>query len=139
METAQDELWCRLGDGGRLVLVGGAIVSPLVRKDFRGALNAATAVLAVASLSKAIKAVWHERRPDGEDDKSFPSQHAAECFAAAASLDRQFKDGIGPAAIGLATAVALTRVFGRKHRPADVIAGAGMGITASSLAARLTA
>lgn len=132
MPSEQEEFWCRLGDAGRVLLVGGAVVAPLARRDLRGSFNALTAVLAVAALSKAVKAFWKEPRPNGEDRKSFPSQHAAECFAAAVSLDRQFKDGIGPAAVGLATAVSLTRVFGGKHHAADVIAGAGLGITAAS-------
>src|SRR5690242_18227940 len=135
MGAELDDIWCRLGDGGRVLLVGGALVAPLTKRDFRGGFNALTAILASAAVSKAVKAFWRERRPNGEDNNSFPSQHAAECFAAAVSLDRQFKDGIGPVAIGLATAVSLTRIFGRKHRPPDVIAGAGLGICAGSLAA----
>jgi membrane-associated phospholipid phosphatase len=139
MEGELDDIWCRLGDAGRVLLVGGAVVAPLARRDFRGSFNALTAILATAAVSKAVKAFWHEPRPNGDDSNSFPSQHAAECFAAAVSLDRQFKDAIGPGAIGLAAAVSLTRVFGRKHHPQDVIAGAGMGIAAGSLAARLPA
>lgn len=128
-----------MGDAGRWLLVGGAIVAPLVRRDVRGSLNALTAILATAALTKAIKAFSREPRPNGEDDNSFPSQHAAECFAAAVSLHRRFEEGIGPAAIGVATAVSLTRLFGGKHHPPDVIAGAGMGITAASFARSMPA
>lgn len=137
MPSGKEEAWRRFGDAGRLLLVGGAVLAPLGRRDLRGSFNALTAVLAVAALSKAVKAFWHERRPNGEDENSFPSQHAAECLAAAVSLDRQLGDGLGPAAIGLATAVALSRVFGGKHHAADVIAGAGMGITAGSWTAAI--
>lgn len=134
----EEDIWCRLGDGGRFLLTGAAVVAPLAKRDYRGSFNALTGILAAAAVSKAIKAVWHEPRPNGEDTNSFPSQHAGECFAAAVSLDRQFKDAVGPGAIGLATAVALTRIFGRKHNVADVIAGTALGIVAGNTAARLS-
>jgi membrane-associated phospholipid phosphatase len=128
-----DEIWNRAGDCGRVLLIGAALAAPLVKRDVRGSFNALTGILATSAACKAIKAFWREPRPNGEDRNSFPSQHAAECFAAAVSLDRQFKDAIGPAAIGLATAVSLTRVFGRKHHPPDVIAGAALGVLAGRM------
>lgn len=120
-------------------MVGGAIAAPLTRKDFRGSFNALTAILVTSSATKAIKAFWHERRPNGENNNSFPSQHAAECFAAAVVLDHRFKDVIGPTAFGIATAVSLTRIFAHKHYPADVIAGAAIGVIAAEWADELPA
>lgn len=133
----QDDVWNRIGDCGRVVLVGTAVAAPLARHDFRGSFNALTAILSTAAVCKAAKGFWHEPRPNGEDSNAFPSQHASECFAAAASLDAQFADAIGPGAIGLATAVALTRIFGRKHHVADVIAGAAIGILATKVTQRV--
>ena len=131
------EVWNRFADAGRFALIGAAIGAPLWRRDFRGSFNALTAVLATSAADKLIKAFWKERRPNGEDDNSFPSQHAAECFAAATSLERSFGDGVGPAAIGLATAVSITRIYSGKHHPSDVLAGAGIGITAGNLSQKL--
>jgi membrane-associated phospholipid phosphatase len=82
-----------------------------------------------------IKAGWKEPRPNGQNDRSFPSQHAGDCFAAAAILDREWADGLGPAAMGLATAASLARVFSGKHHVVDVIAGAALGIMAGEFAA----
>ena len=127
-----DDVWNRAGDAGRFGLLGAAIVVPLARKDFRSAMNALVGVLATSAASKAIKAFWHERRPNGEDNNSFPSQHAAECFAAAVALDRQLKGAAGPLAMGFATFTAFTRVFGRKHHVSDVLAGTALGTIAAS-------
>jgi membrane-associated phospholipid phosphatase len=126
--------WDHFSDAGRFALVAGAIAAPLARRrDIGGSFNALTSVLAVAAASKAIKAFSAEPRPNGEDNNSFPSQHSAECFAAAMTLERELGDGIGPAALGLATAVSIARIFCRKHHVVDVVAGAGMGITAANL------
>jgi membrane-associated phospholipid phosphatase len=127
--------WNSFADAGRAVLVGGAVVAPMWRKDVRSGLSSLSAILAVSAASKAIKAVWKEPRPNGENKQSFPSQHAGDCFAAAAILKREWSDGAGPAAIGLATAVSLARVLSGKHHLADVIAGAGLGVIAGELAA----
>ena len=125
----------RFADVGRAVLVGGAVIGPMWRKDLRAGLNGLAAVFAVSAASKAIKAVWKEPRPDGENKQSFPSQHAGDCFAAAAILQRESTKGVGAAAIGLAAAVSLARVLSGKHHVADVIAGAGLGTIAGEFAA----
>ena len=136
-DASKADAWNRFADAGRIALIGAAIGAPLWRRNFRGSFNALTAILGTSATDKLIKAVWNERRPNGENNNSFPSQHAAECFAAATSLDRSFGDGIGPVAIGLATLVSITRICSGKHHTADVFAGAGIGITAGNLAHRL--
>jgi membrane-associated phospholipid phosphatase len=128
------DTWNRLADSGRALLVGGAVVAPLWRKDFRTSFNGLTAILATSAASKAVKAFWHEPRPNGENHKSFPSQHAGDCFAAAIVLDREWRDAVGPLAIGLATAVSMARVFSGKHHVADVVAGAALGVIAAEIA-----
>ena len=128
------DTWNRLADAGRALLVGGAVVGPLWRRDFRTSFNGLTAILATSAASKAVKAFWHEPRPNGENDKSFPSQHAGDCFAAAIVLDREWRETVGPLAIGLATAVSMARVFSGKHHVADVVAGTALGIIAAEIA-----
>jgi membrane-associated phospholipid phosphatase len=134
-EPVNADAWNKVADGGRALLVGAAVVAPLWRRDYRTSLNALTAILATSAACKAIKAFWREPRPNGENSKSFPSQHAGDCFAAAAILDREWRDGIGPLAVGVATAVSMARVFSGKHHVADVIAGAALGTIAGELAA----
>ena len=134
-EDGQSDAWNRFADGGRALLVGAAVLAPLWRKDLRTSFNALTAILATSAASKTIKLFWHERRPNGQNDSSFPSQHSGDCFAAAVILDREWREATGPLAIGLATAVSFARVFSRKHHVADVVAGASLGVIAAEMAA----
>lgn len=130
----KEDGWNRFADIGRAVLIGGSVIGPLWRRDFRWGFNALTAVFAASAVSKGTKAFWNEPRPNGQDNNSFPSLHSADCFAAATVLNRRWPNGIGPAAIGLATAVALARIFGGKHHLADTVAGASVGIFVGELA-----
>ena len=128
------DAWNRFADAGRALLVGGAATAPLIRRDWRASINAIALIFAVSTATKVIKTSWEEPHPDGEDRQSFPSEHAVDGFAAAAIVGREFNGGIGLAAIGLATAISLARLFSGKHYVADVIAGAGMGFAIARLA-----
>jgi membrane-associated phospholipid phosphatase len=125
------ELWARFGDTGRAVLIAGAIPLPLRRRDWNGSFDGLTGVLASSAACKAIKPFVPKRRPNGEDCDSFPSQHAAECFAAGLSLRRYFGQECGALAIGAATLVGMSRLFARKHYLFDVVAGIAIGTAAT--------
>ncbi len=74
--------------------------------------------------------------PFGGDD-SFPSGHAAVSFATAAVFADRFDQPIPAIAYGLATAVALSRVYNDKHFLSDVAAGSVLGwIIGKTLSAR---
>lgn len=60
-------------------------------------------------------------------DDSFPSGHAAVSFATAAVFADRFDQPIAAIAYGLATAVALSRVYNDKHFLSDVVAGGALG------------
>lgn len=83
-----------------------------------------------------FKAVIHEERPDHSDDKSFPSGHATIAFAAARSVDKEFrKDGIWIPIVAYtaATAVGVERVVSDRHHWYDVVAGAALGYGCAEL------
>jgi hypothetical protein len=83
-------------------------------------------------LKKAVK----EERPDHSDNQSFPSGHTALAFAAARSVDKEFrKDNIWIPIAGYAaaTAVGVQRVVSEKHHWYDVAAGAAVGFGAAEL------
>jgi undecaprenyl-diphosphatase len=92
-------------------------------------------------LNTAIKLAVRRRRPELEGlppltgtptALSFPSAHATSSFAAARAYSRLL-----PAAplYGVATALALSRVYLGVHFPSDSLAGAALGLTVATLAA----
>lgn len=102
----------------------------------RFAVNTMASV-GVAYIGKtALKAVVNEERPDHSDDKSFPSGHAAMAFAAARSIDKEFRKEsiwIPIAGYAAATAVGVERVVNDRHHWYDVVAGAALGFGAAEL------
>jgi undecaprenyl-diphosphatase len=67
------------------------------------------------------------------DNPSFPSGHAATAFAAATAL-AVLCPKLRPWALGLAAAVALSRVYLRVHFPLDVLVGGLLGAALGALA-----
>ena len=95
------------------------------------------ASMGVAYVGKtALKAMIKEERPDHTDNKSFPSGHAAMAFAAARSIDKEFRKDciwIPIAGYAAATAVGIQRVASDRHHWYDVLAGAAVGVGATEL------
>ncbi len=102
----------------------------------RFAVNTIASV-GVAYVGKtALKAMIKEERPDHSDNKSFPSGHAAMAFAAARSIDKEFRKEsiwIPIAGYAAATAVGIERVANDRHHWYDVVAGAAVGYGAAEL------
>jgi membrane-associated phospholipid phosphatase len=76
-------------------------------------------------------------RPDGSNDRAFPSGHTAQAFVAATFMHKELGHrsvwySIG--AYSMATSVAAFRVLNNKHWFSDVLAGAGFGILATNIA-----
>ena len=95
------------------------------------------ASVGVAFVGKtALKSMIKEERPDHSDNKSFPSGHAAMAFAAARSIDKEFRKDciwIPIAGYAAATAVGIQRVARDRHHWYDVLAGAAVGVGATEL------
>lgn len=71
------------------------------------------------------KRVVGEARPDGSDNRSFPSGHAATAWYLVAMYEWN------PAVLAWAVAVTWTRVLLRRHYVHDVMAGGLVGILAA--------
>lgn len=100
-------------------------------------------VLVATALKSAVKALVSRTRPhavldgedyefevrgqDGPDHHSFPSGHTAGAVAAARGLARVYPDAATPA-YAVAAAIALVQIPRAKHYPADLIAGALVGV-----------
>jgi len=79
-----------------------------------------------------LKEVVHSTRPNGRDDKSFPSGHSGIAFAAAHHIQLKHGASWGLPAYAMAGLVAWSRVDAREHRWRDVIAGGAIGVLSTA-------
>lgn len=142
-----------LGDPGTVILAaamygGGRLAHRPVLAEL--GLRSAEALVISSAVTGLIKGVAGRDRPflndrDADDfhagtgfggggHTSFPSGHATAAFAVAsvAASESSFRwphasHVIQPVVYGLATSVALARVYGEHHWASDVVAGAGIG------------
>ncbi len=80
--------------------------------------------------AEVLKNTVHSVRPDGSDNKSFPSAHTAVAFAAVRYMDKRYSAEIAPYTPWLYAAAGLTgvaRVQANKHHWQDVLAGGALG------------
>ena len=89
-----------------------------------------------AGTTELLKEGVGRTRPDGSDDRSFPSGHATDSFAAAALASNNLaahrfapwaQTTLEVANIVAASSVAWARVEGKKHFPTDAFVGAALG------------
>ncbi len=98
--------------------------------------NTGASVIVAFGAKTALKAMIKEERPDHSDNKSFPSGHASMAFAAARSIDKEFRKDciwIPIAGYAAATAVGIERIANKHHHWYDVVAGAAVGYGAAEL------
>lgn len=82
---------------------------------------------------KSATKVW---RPNGSDDRSFPSSHTALAFVSATFLHEEFKHRspwYSIAGYSIATATGVLRMMNDQHWLSDVLVGAGLGILTTKL------
>jgi len=105
-----------------ILLVGGGLAfgSPHVRDT---GLLFIESHLVVAGVTEILKSVVGRTRPDGSNDKSFPSGHASSAMTSARVLQMRFGWWVGAPAYALAVYAGLSRVQGEKHYLSDVIVG----------------
>lgn len=115
----------------------GGLAQPAARHNWPRFITNTVASVGMAYIGKtALKAIINEERPDHSDNKSFPSGHASMAFAAARSLDKEFRKEniwIPIAGYTAATAIGVERVVSDRHHWYDVVAGAALGFGASEL------
>ena len=119
--------WDKMSGIGRDLLVGAALGVPAVQGDWRGDVQAGESLLAAGGSTFILKELIHERRPDGTDNRSFPSGHTSISFAAAATLEKRYGWQAGLPALVIATFVGVARVQANKHHAHDVLSGALIG------------
>lgn len=96
----------------------------------------ATSTVATLAITHGAKCLFGVERPDGSDNRSFPSGHSARVFMGAELVRMEYGEEyplIGVGAYTLATAVAALRVYNNRHWVTDVVAGAGVGILSARI------
>jgi len=134
--ASSEDDWATASDIGRGVLVAWSLGVPLMDGDTAGAVQAAGSVGAAGLLTLGLKHTFPEMRPDGSDDKSFPSGHTSMSFAAASSILNRRGPEEGVPALLLAGMVGVARIEADKHHWYDVLAGAGIGAASGLLITR---
>ena len=124
---ADENDWAKASDIGRDVLMVTALALPTVQGDWKGTKQAAFSMGANHVVTRVLKNVIEEERPDESNDKSFPSGHTSASFAAAATLHKRHGWEIGVPAHLVAAFVGVARVKADKHFVHDVVAGAAIG------------
>lgn len=127
-ESAQT--WGKASDVLAMGLPAAAGALTLWREDVEGFKQLALSGASAVAASELLKGMVHARRPDGSDNQSFPSEHTAVAFTAAAYIDQRYGQELGPwrpALYGLASLTGVARVQADKHRWVDVFAGAALG------------
>jgi membrane-associated phospholipid phosphatase len=77
--------------------------------------------------TELLKLAVGRERPNGQDDKSFPSGHTSNSFALAAVVERHYGWKLGVPAYLVAGLVGASRIQQDKHYLSDVVAGAALG------------
>jgi hypothetical protein len=82
------------------------------------------------AIFQPIKFITHRERPDGSNNRSFPSGHASITFATATVIERHLGWRKSLLAYGIASYVALSRLHDDQHWLSDVVFGAAVGTVA---------
>lgn len=130
---ASEKSWADAGTAVEIGLVVIALGAPAVQEDWNGDLQAAGSIAAAGLITQGLKETFPKLRPDGSDNRSFPSGHTSVSFAAAATITNRYGWKAGLPAQVVAAFVGLSRIEARKHDVADVLVGAAIGETSGFL------
>ena len=128
-----EEDWAKASDIGRAALVSAAIAKTAAEEDWKGAKQLGLSIASTWSATEVLKRTTSVERPNGRDDRSFPSGHASVSFAAAGYLHARYGWEWGLPAAVVASAVGWARVEANEHRWTDVLAGAAIGQVSAHL------
>ncbi len=100
----------------------------LYKNDLEGGLQYGASLATSLATTFALKYTIDAERPNGENNRSFPSGHSSTAFVSATYLQIRYGYAYGLPAYAIATYVAWSRVYSDQHYTRDVIAGGAIGI-----------
>ncbi|MGF1741862.1 phosphatase PAP2 family protein [Vibrio profundum] len=124
-DSKQD--WIDFSDVGSTGLVVAALAVPTYNADWEGLKQSSLSVVTASGAALVGKALVSKTRPDGSDDKSFPSNHTSTSFGAATTLAIRYGWQAAIPAYTVATLVGVGRIEADRHHWEDVVAGAALG------------
>jgi membrane-associated phospholipid phosphatase len=122
-ETAGGPLYSTVFVAG-MFTAGRFVGSPRFRAMTYDMLDAAVVNF---TYTEVLKAAVGRERPNGQDEKSFPSGHTSNAFALASVAQLHYGWKVGVPAYALAGLMGVSRIHEDKHWLSDVVAGAALG------------
>ncbi|RPI18837.1 MAG: phosphatase PAP2 family protein, partial [Acidobacteria bacterium] len=116
------------------LLIGGHYSDNVRFRVFTYNLAQATAIN--ESIVQGLKIAVGRTRPDGSDNRSFPSGHAATSFMIATVVHRSYGRTAGIFGYSTATFISFSRLRDNKHWASDLAAGATLGYIVGSSVTR---
>ena len=116
------------------LLIGGHYSSNVRFRLFTYNLAQATAIN--EAIVQGLKVAVGRTRPDGSDNRSFPSGHAATSFMIATVVHRSYGRTAGIIGYSTATFISFSRIRENKHWASDLAAGATLGYIVGSSVTR---
>jgi membrane-associated phospholipid phosphatase len=114
-----------------LPIIAGGIT--LYKQDWTGSAELVVDTVGTVGIAYGLKHIIKERRPDGSDFQSMPSDTSALAFAPAQFLWDRYGWEYGVPAYAAAGFVAYSRVEAKKHHWYDTVASAGIAFGVSKL------
>ena len=108
-------------------------INSLVKGDYKGIVQHLEAGVATVATTYLLKYTVNKPRPDGSDNRSFPSNHAGIAFVGASFLQQRYGWKWGAPAYAVAAYVGWGRIYSEKHDFWDVLAGAAIGVASGVL------
>jgi membrane-associated phospholipid phosphatase len=117
------------GDVGQYAIPGVAAAISIWGEegpDKVGLIQLGTSALVTVGIVQGLKHTIDRERPNGKNDRSFPSGHTSSAFSGASYLHYRYGWQYGTPAYLAASVVGYSRVEADKHFVSDVIAGAAI-------------
>lgn len=129
--TANDNTIEYVGDALAVIIPATAYGTTFYMDDQDGQIQFYKSIATSTATTFALKFTVKRERPDGSNDRSFPSSHTMFAFQGATFIHRRYGFTYAMAAYFGAAFVGFSRIEADKHYLGDVLAGAAIGSLSS--------